>query len=93
MSTFSTYLNDFKIKFERNLALECYVENVNLALGLYYVDVLFISKMDEKINTLENVISFEVITSDFYNIKKKFKPKFHGNVVLRNDWVQIGNKY
>ena len=88
ISTFSSYLCDFNINTENNIVLECLIKNFNLALGFYYVDLYFISKTTEEVVFFENVLSLEVISGLNYFIKKQFKPKHHGYVILNHNWMQ-----
>ena len=88
ISTFSSYLCDFKINTDNNIVLECLIKNFNLALGFYYVDLYFISKTTEEVVFFENVLSLEVISGLNYFVKKQLKPKHHGYVILNHNWIQ-----
>ncbi|OWP87660.1 ABC transporter ATP-binding protein [Flavobacterium covae] len=88
IAIFSTYLTGFEIDTQKDILLECLIEKINLALGYYYIDLYFISKTTEEVVFFENVLSFEIINGVHYFIKKQFKSKHHGHVILNYNWLQ-----
>ena len=90
LSTFSTYLNAYRFDDSGGTTrkIRCKVNSVDLVPGKYYIDLIVVKYMEsDKLSTISDVLSFEVIESNNFSFSNKIKPKYHGDFLMNYEWI------